>query len=408
MNSNKMDDQFIEGSGLRKLTRLTKYTDPMRFNSVDEHLRPLFSEIKAHKASDVYIMEGYPVSVLVKGVLYGVTWRTIDRGESQFFLQHIAGQSALSNISEQKAINTTYGLFDEDKSKKNLSGHRVQDTYRVNASGIMKQGILSFELVLRSIPADPLHFSEIGLTEEFVRLCCPSMGIIYIAGVTGSGKSTTLSSIIRYALQNDTPIKGNILTHEDPIEFTYNNIISHHSIVAQSQIPECFKDFRAANREAMRRKPAAIIVGEIRDTESVKSAIEASITGHPVFATVHAASVTKVLSRLVSQFDKAEQTKALFEIISSTAGIIAQRLVPTVNNKLMAVQEYVFFTKNIRDELYKQQSERDINLILSELIEKRPANPNIFVSPSFSHQGKTLFESGVITENGLRILTAED
>lgn len=408
MSNNQISDEFVKGSGLRKLHRLTKYADPLRFTSVDDHLRPLFEEIKAHQASDVYIQEGKPIAVLVRGEMFGITWRTIEKGEAQFLLHQIAGQTALTNISNQMAVNTVFGLFDSDKSKKNLSGHRVQDSYRVNASGIMIQGVLSFQIVLRAIPADPLHFTQIGLTEEFVRMCCPPSGIVYISGVTGSGKSTTLSSVIRYVLQNQTPIKGNILSHEEPIEFTYDNIPSQHSIVVQSQIPECFKDFRAANREAMRRKPGAIIVGEIRDKESVKSAIEASVTGHPVFATVHAGSVVKVVSRLVSQFDKSEQTKALFEIISSTAAIIAQRLVRKVNGKLMAVQEYVFFSKEIRDQLFQQNSERDINLILAKYIENSSKENSVFASPSFAEQGRILYEQGVIGNEGLITLTADE
>lgn len=408
MSSTQITEEFVKGSGLRKLHRLTQYVDPLRFSSVDEHLRPLFEEVKAHKASDVYIQEGKPIAVLIQQKMYAITWRTIEKGEAQFLLHQIAGQTALSNISSQTAVNTTFGLFDSDKSKKNLAGHRVQDTYRVNASGIMNQGLLSFQIVLRAIPSDPYHFSQIGLNEEFVKKCCPHIGIIYIAGVTGSGKSTTQSSIIRYVLQNNTPIQGNIISHEEPIEFTYDNIISHHSIIVQSQIPECFDNFAAANREAMRRKPAAIIVGEIRDRESVNSAVTASVTGHPVYATVHAGSVVKVISRLVSQFDKAEQSKALYEIISSTAGIIAQRLVPKKNGKLMAVQEYVFFSKEIRDELYEQDSERDINLILAKYIENSTGDITGNASPSFADQGRALFEQGIIDETGLSILIADE
>lgn len=408
MSATNISNDCVKGSGLRKLHRLTQYSDPLRFTSIDEHLRPLFEEVKAHKASDVYIQEGKPIAVLVKGQLIAITWRTIEKGEAQFLLQQIAGQTALSNLSNQMAVNTTFGLFDSDKTKKNLAGHRVQDSYRVNASGIMIQGVMSFQVVLRAIPSDPYHFSQIGLKEEFVIKCCPPIGIVYIAGVTGSGKSTTLASIIRYILENNTPIKGNIISHEEPIEFTYDNIVTSHSIVVQSQIPECFKDFRAANREAMRRKPAAIIVGEIRDKESVKSAIEASVTGHPVFATVHAGSVVKVVSRLVSQFDKSEQTKALFEIISSTAAIISQRLVPKTDGNLMAVQEYVFFNKEIRDQLYQQDTERDINLILAEHIENSQKTNSNFASPSFAEQGRILFENGTIGEEGLRTLTADE
>jgi defect-in-organelle-trafficking protein DotB len=104
-----------------------------------------------------------------------------------------------------------------------------------------------------------------------------------MAGETGSGKSTTLSSFIRYILEEDTHIQGNIITIEEPIEFRYNEIQSRHSVISQSQVPEHFSSFALAVREAMRRKPALLLVGELRDQESFSAAIELSQTGHPYF-----------------------------------------------------------------------------------------------------------------------------
>lgn len=399
-------DLYVERSGLRKLERITDYKDPIRFSSVDDHLRPLFDEIKSHKASDVYIQEGKPIAVLVQSKLYAVTWRIMEKSEAQWLLQQIAGQTAITSLANQKSVNTVFGLFDKDKDKKTLVGHRVQDNYRVNASGTMTQGVFTFQIVMRAIPSDPYHFSEIGLTEAFVLKCCPPMGIIYIAGVTGSGKSTTMASVIRYILEEDTPIKGNIITHEEPIEFTYDNIKTRHSIIVQSQIPECFDSFGAANREAMRRKPAAIIVGEIRDLESIKEAVKASITGHPVYATVHAGSVTKIISRLVSQYSLEEQTKALYDIVSSTALLISQRLVMRTNGKLMAVQEYIQFTREVREELYQLKTEHEMNRVIARHLENGSLDTNHYCSLTFAEQGRILYEKGIIGEAGLITLNA--
>lgn len=399
-------DLYVERSGLRKLERITDYKDPIRFTSVDDHLRPLFNEIKAHKASDVYIQEGKPIAVLIQNRLFAVTWRIMEKSETQWLLQHIAGQTAITSLANQKAVNTVFGLFDKDKEKKTLIGHRVQDNFRVNASGTITQGVFTFQIVMRAIPADPYHFTEIGLTEAFVLKCCPAMGIVYISGVTGSGKSTTMASIIRYVLEEDTPIKGNIISHEEPIEFTYDNIKTSHSIIVQSQIPECFESFEAANREAMRRKPAAIIVGEVRDLPSISSAVNASITGHPVYATIHAGSVTKIISRLVSQYSREEQTKALYDIVSSTAILISQRLVRKVNGKLMAVQEYIQFTKEVREELYQLTTEHEMNRAIAEHLKNGSLDTNHYVSLSFAEQGRILYEKGIINEAGLATLNA--
>lgn len=399
-------DLYVERSGLRKLERITDYKDPIRFTSVDDHLRPLFEEVKAHKASDVYIQEGKPIAVLIQNRLLAITWRIMEKNETQWLLQQIAGQTAITSLANQKAVNTVFGLFDKNKDKKTLVGHRVQDNYRVNASGTMTQGVFTFQIVMRAVPADPYHFSDIGLTEAFVLKCCPPMGIVYISGITGSGKSTTMSSIIRYILEGDTPIKGNIISHEEPIEFTYDNIKTSHSIVVQSQIPECFETFEAATREAMRRKPAAIIVGEIRDLPSIKEAVKSSITGHPVYATIHAGSVTKIISRLVSEYKLEEQTKALYDIVSSTAVLISQRLVRKINGKLMAVQEYIQFTREVREQLYQLKTEHEMNRVIADHLKKGSTDTNHYVSLSFAEQGKILYEQGIIGEAGLATLNA--
>lgn len=398
------ESEFVEKSGLRKLPRLTKYTDPRRFNS-DEHLRDMFYEVIEHKASDIYISENKPISVLVDGKLFALTYRIIEKGESQWILGAIAGQTALTSITSQTAINTTYGLFDRDEKKITLVGNRVKNNFRVNVSGTRNQGVDAFQIVMRAIPSDPYPYHVLNLDERFVKRCCPPKGIVLIAGVTGSGKSTTLSSIIRYILENDTPIKGNLITHEEPIEFTYDNIQTTHSIIVQSQIPENFKSFGAANREAMRRKPALILLGELRDSETIESAVEASLTGHPVFGTVHSSAVTEIIPRLLAQFPPSQKSQALFDIISTVEVLIAQRLIPKANGKLMAVQEYLHFTPAIRQRLLEIDDPLVINRQIHQLMAEGQFNIEHYSSPTFEVQGRKLFEEGVIDEKGLIYLT---
>jgi defect-in-organelle-trafficking protein DotB len=262
---------------------------------------------------------------------------------------------------------------------------------------------------MRTIPADPPDYDKIGLSLTFVLRCCPPKGIVLIAGVTGSGKSTTLAAVIKYILTNNTPIKGNIITHEEPIEFTYDNVISHHSIIVQSQIPECFKSFPAANREAMRRKPAAIVVGELRDTETISSAIEASLTGHPAFATIHSSSITDIISRIVGLHPTEEKETALFNIISTCKMLIAQRLVKKRDGNLMAVQEYLCVTDEIRKDLMALGAplEQNVNQYISSLMDKSTGRESEFASQTFKVQGEKLYEEGIIGEDSLILLTSD-
>lgn len=398
-------EEFVINSGLRKLPRLTTYSDPTRFNSMNEHVRPLFEEIQAHKASDVFIQEGKPITCRVNGVMYAVSYKLLDSGEASWLLQEIAGQTAIASINAQQSINKRFGLFDKDKNARNITGSRVLNSYRVNVSGTMYLGTDSFQICMRSIPSSPPHISEVGLDESFVKKLCPQSGIVLFSGVTGSGKSTTQASIIKYIMENNTDIRGNIVTHEDPIEFTFENIMSSHSIIAQSQIPENFKSFEAANREAMRRKPALIILGELRDESTISSATEASLTGHPVFGTVHSNTIAEIIPRLLSRFPVEVRGSNLYDILSCASAFIAQRLVQNIEGKLIAVREYVIFNKKLKKELRDFDDHKEMNRFMSTLLDERGSfDPNALISKSFAEQGKKLLREGVINNEGYRAL----
>ncbi len=119
---------------------------------------------------------------------------------------------------------------------------------------------------------------KISLKDRYLTMVATSLAVSLVLV-----KSTTLASNIRYVLENNTHIRGNILTHNEPIEYEYDAIESTHSIVSQSEIPNNFETFADANREAMRRRPAAVEIGELRDKETISAALELSLTGDPVF-----------------------------------------------------------------------------------------------------------------------------
>lgn len=389
---------------IAKLGRISRdYQDPQKFENKEAHIRPLFEEIQKHKASDIFIQEGRPILVMVQNQMYCATHRNITRTEAQWFLSEVGGTTALSSINSKKAINTTYSLFEGQASDEDdlyTYIERLRKSFRVSAVGTIRRGSPSFQIVMRTIPSEPIQYDKLGIDEVFIRRCCPTDGIVLVAGVTGSGKSTTLASIIRYILEHDTPIKGNIITHEEPIEYTYDTIESVHSIVEQSQIPENFDSFYAANREALRRKPAAILVGELRDTETITSAIEASLTGHPVFATVHAGSITDIVTRLVGKFETNKNT-ALLDIISTSSMFVAQRLVPDVNGKLFAVREYLYFTKELKRKLESLGDSNLVNAEIQKIMETGSDDPSSVASLTFEKQGDILFAQGKINEKGL-------
>lgn len=327
---------------------LTDYVDPFKFDSPSQ-FRDVMLESLAHRSSDVFVTPGKPIVASIGGKLMTLT-KVLDDAEVKNILKWACNRdTAITDIVSGIPINTGYELF--DLTRRDSRGARIRYRYRVNASPIQFRGGTSAQIVLRSIPNEPPTFDVLGLTEELVRKATPKDGLVLIAGPTGSGKTTTFSAIIRFIMENNTPIKGNLVTHEEPIEYGYDTLVSSHSIIAQSQVPTHFADFYAANKEAMRRKPGLILIGEMRDEQTIRAAVEASLTGHPVFGTVHATDVPAVMRRLISRFPKEERATAIFDVIETLRFVMAQRLIPAKHGGLIAAREYLTFTEHIREQL---------------------------------------------------------
>jgi defect-in-organelle-trafficking protein DotB len=277
-----------------------------------------------------------------------------------------------------------------DPIKKDERGSKIRYGFRVNASPIQYYGATSAQIVMRAIPNDPPRYDDLGLSEDIVKMMTPRDGIVYIAGATGSGKTTTFSSIIRYILENETPIRGNLISIEEPIEFTFEKVKSKHSIIVQSQVPIHFASFYDANREAMRRKPGMIMIGEMRDEQTIRASVEASLTGHPVFGTVHAINVAAVMRRLISRFPEDERGTAIFDIVETARFIMAQRLVKGVNGKLLAAREYLAFDEEARDSLIELDQMGKVTSKIKEIVHEK--------GHSFVAEAKKLQDAGLIDD----------
>lgn len=377
------------GSRLKKLDYLSDYKDPFRFDNPDQ-FKALMLETLIHDASDIFIQPGLPICVRVNGQLCAITRRPLDEAEVRNILKWAAGRdTAVTDIVSGRAVNARYELF--DTTKKDARGAKIRYGYRVNASPIQCTGSTSAQIVMRSIPNDPPVYTQIGLSEDIVRHAAPRDGIVYVAGATGSGKTTTFASIIRYILENDTPIRGNLITHEEPIEFTFDSIISEHSVIVQSAIPSHFENFYVANREAMRRKPGLIMIGEMRDEETIRAAVEASLTGHPVFGTVHATNCAAVMRRLISRFPEDERATAIFDIVETARFIMAQRLVRAKSGKLVAAREYLVFDEQVREELIELSDMGRVTSKVKELVNAQ--------GHSFQKEADRLLSEGIIDDH---------
>mgnify|MGYP001619657771 CR=1 FL=1 len=393
MGSDQPD--LYTGALLPKVEVKTGYKDPFRFNH-PEQFKALMLESLAHNASDIFIQPELPICVQINGRMTAITHRPVDDGEVKTILKWAADRdTALTDILEGKAVNARYELFDPEKRA--ASGAKLRYGYRVNAVPVLCAGASSAQIVIRSIPTEPPTAQQIGLTDEILVGATPKTGIVYVAGATGSGKTTSFAAIIRHVLEGDTPIKGNIVTYEEPIEFRFNMIQSRHSVIVQTQVPNMIPDFYNGIREAMRRKPELIMIGELRDEETIRSAVEASLTGHAVFATVHAINVAAVMRRLISRFPEGERATAIFDIVETSRFIMAQRLVRTRAGGRVAAREFLVFTEEVREQLIGLDQMGKVTQEVKRLVEER--------GHSFKKEAARLLADGVIDEDVARELS---
>ena len=410
--------ESILGTEIPALDRRTQYVDPLVFGNEgnDNHLRLLFTEIAEQDSiSDIIIIPGYPVLVKKKRRgLKAITYRIMQRHECEYLARKLTGNNTfLINISEGKCLSGQAKMLDgnivndedyEKQAKQFAESKRRRFRYEITgcASAIHEN---SFSVILRPLADEPTPYYKLGMSKEFVLDCIIPSGIVIISGATGEGKSTTLAAIYRYILEEDTLIKGILLTHEDPIEINYDKVKSKHSAVIQSSIGpgQNILTFHDANRSAMRRSPDAIMVGELRDYSTVDAAIELSNTGHPAYATTHASNVPAILPRLISLFPESIQQQKALELADTIRMLISQKLIEDVNGNMFAVRESLKFTPALRDYLKKKAKNPDDMVRKIKMIVRHGK----FGSVSFEAQGKQLLAEGKINLASYRHLVEE-
>jgi defect in organelle trafficking protein DotB len=237
--------------------------------------------------------------------------------------------------------------------------------FRVNATSSYAGFEDGIQITCRVISSRPPTLSDLNVEPALVSGFYPDHGLVVIAGPTGSGKSTLLAAAVRSILE-DPSVSKKILTYEAPIEYVYDEIHSQRSLISQHEVPRHIKSFPQSVRNALRRAPKIILVGESRDSETVSAALEASETGHALYTTVHANSVPETIYRMVNLFHPAERATKRLELLESVQTVATQRLVRTVEGKRTALREWLHFTEDIRMTLRGCESLREVVEVLSK------------------------------------------
>jgi len=295
-----------------------------------------------------------------------------------------------AKLTPEDTKNIVLAVIGNERQRQNIDALQELDTsYLLPETGRFRVNIFkqrgSFELVLRIISLEVPTFEKLGLPAVLNDISSNERGLILVTGITGSGKSSTLAAIVQYINQN---FSKHIITIEDPIEFLHADF---NSSISQREIGPDTQDFAIALRSALRQDPDVIMVGEIRDAETVDIAIKASETGHLVLSTLHTTDCTHTVNRLIGLFPMEEQEVVRMRLAESLRAIISQRLLPRKDGKgRVLAAEILVNTTTISECIRVKEKTSKIK----EYIEK---GHDQYGMQSFDQHLSSLYKKGVIS-----------
>ncbi|WP_025916458.1 PilT/PilU family type 4a pilus ATPase [Herminiimonas sp. CN] len=290
----------------------------------------LFSLMKEKGASDMFLTINSPIHLKIQGNLIPINQQKMDMQHIRALLSEVLSAADLTKLEQENELNI---------------GIPVRDVGRFRLSAFRQRGTIS--AVLRFIPHIIPELATLGLPGVLSELIMDKRGLILLVGATGSGKSTTIASMLDYRNELRT---GHILTLEDPIEFLFNN---KRSIVNQREIGTDSASLEIALKNSLRQAPDCILIGEIRDKETMSAALAYAQSGHLVLATLHANNSYNALNRIISFYPIENRPALLLDIASTLRAIISQRLVRSPEGKRLAASEVMLNTRHVSELIEK-------------------------------------------------------
>ena len=313
--------------------------EPQRFTTddIDEFLLWCVKQ----NASDVTIQTERPVYNEIGGELYPATFRKLDAADMAVFLEKLYGAEAQARLASGRDLDVSYEIRPDRYT-------RIR--FRVNITAILVKGRDGAQITMRTLPSEPPTMKDLNIEQEIQDNWAPRQGMVVITGPTGSGKSTLLAAGNRMLLERPRGC-GKMLTYEAPIEYVYDTIQSPRSLVSQTEIPRHLPNFAHGVRNALRRKPEIILVGESRDRETINASIEAAQTGHAVYTTTHTLGVANTVQRMLSTYDMDEREERAVALMETLRLIVTQALVQRVGGGRCGVREWMKFPDEVREKL---------------------------------------------------------
>jgi twitching motility protein PilT len=259
--------------------------------------------------ADLHVRVGIPPVIRIHGVLQRVDGPPLKPEDTEELMRSITSEDHIQNIREKGGADF---------------GFAFGELARFRVSAFKEKG--NFALVLRQIPSKLLTMEQIGIPPSVKELIYKPRGLVLVTGPTGSGKTTTLASLLN--IINEESNHAHIITIEDPIEYYHKH---KKAVVTQREVNVDVPNFAEALRRALRQDPDVILVGELRDLETMEAAITAAETGHLVFGTLHTTGAAKTIDRIVNAFPQNQQEQIRIQLSTVLQAVISQLLIPRVD-----------------------------------------------------------------------------
>ena len=301
-------------------------SEPPKFGNKEPEVNKLFRMVMKHEASDLHLKVGQPPMMRVRGDIRRVDMRPLSQEDMERLLLTILSPKHRRILDDEGGVDFAW-----------IIGN---DECRFRVSLFKQRGRLS--LVARRVNNTIPNFQDLGLPESIEKLCNYPEGLVILAGVTGSGKSTTIASMIDYVNARE-PL--HILTIEDPVEFTFTD---KKSYINQREIGIDSMDWHKALKDAVRQDPDVILVGELRDVETFEAAVHAAETGHLVFGTIHASSASTTINRILDLFPPTKHGAIRKALANNLRAIVAQKLIKGLKKSRIPTNEIMIVNPTIK------------------------------------------------------------
>ena len=296
-------------------------------------------------ASDIAFQTGETPRLEIDGRLVAAAAVPLDSTAMSALATRIAGETAETVLRGGRPVDCSHAVS---------TGRRAARRFRVNLSPVQVRHAFALNMSIRILPDHPPTFDDLAIEEEIREAWVAARGLTIVTGVPGSGKSTLLAAGTRRLLEEG---RGRIQSYEAPIEYVFDDIGEAGAMMSSSEIPRHFPTFAEGLRASLRRRPAAVIVGEARDRETVEAVVRAADYGIAVYTTAHTIGVAATIRRLVAEFPPAERAERGAALIDQTHLVVTQCLLANPRGGRTAIREWLVFTADLKEALLEMPQE---------------------------------------------------